>query len=180
MEKDKAEPLQFTLERRRHPRFLVELPVEYRRANDPRIRPGHTLNFSEDGLMVCVSDQMEIGENLEMKIYFSSGSGFVTIPATVKVVWADIDVKEDGYYCFGMNFLNISPVDKGFLQEFLKIYADPHQTNAEIKSLAGNRLNASKSSVSEQPRQPSAVTHPPLTPFRRLPNLGRRVIGKSC
>jgi len=179
MEKDKAEPLQFTLERRRCPRFLVELPVEYRRANESRFRPGHTLNFSEDGLMVCVSDQMEIGEKLEMKIYFSSGPGFVNIPAIVKVVWADIDVKEDVYYRFGVNFLNISPVDKELLQEFLKIYADPHQIAAEIKSAAGNRPNANKSSVSEQPRQPSAATHPPLTPFRKLLSLGRWVIGKS-
>lgn len=179
MEKDKVEPLQFTLERRRHPRFLVELPVEYRRANDSKVHPGHTINFSEDGLMVCVSDQMEIGEILELKIYFTSRSGFVTIPAMIKVVWADIDVKEDGYYRFGVNFLNISPMDKELLQGFLKIYADPHQTDPEIKAPTKNRFNENKPFVTEQPRQPPAASHPPPTIFPRLFSLGRRVIGKG-
>ncbi len=126
MEKDKVESHHFTLERRKHPRFLVELPVEYCRANDSRIRPGHTVNFSEDGLMVLVSEQMEIGEQLEMKIYFSSGSSLITIAAIVKIAWVDMEAKEDGYYRFGVRFVNISPVDKERLTGFLNLYADPN------------------------------------------------------
>jgi c-di-GMP-binding flagellar brake protein YcgR len=148
MEKDKTEPSQFAFERRMNPRFQIELPVEYRRANDSRIRPGHTVNFSEDGFMICVSERMEADENLEMKIYFTSPAGFVTIPAIVKVVWADMEVKEDDYYRFGVNFLNISPADKELLQEFLKIYADPYQTVSEIKAPVRNCLNENKPSVS--------------------------------
>ena len=58
MEKDKLESPHFTVERRNRARFLVELPVEYRRANDSRIRPGHTVNFNEDGLMISLSEPM--------------------------------------------------------------------------------------------------------------------------
>jgi hypothetical protein len=180
MEKDKAESLQFTLERRNHPRFLIELPVEYRRANDSRVHLGHTINFSEDGLMVSVSEQMEIGEKLEMKIYFSSGSSLITIEAIVKIAWVDIEAKEDDYYRFGVSFVNISPMDMERLKGFLSLYADPHQAPVELKSPAGGRLNPSKPSPPEHPGgRPTAANPPPLTTFKRLLSLGRRAMGKG-
>jgi hypothetical protein len=179
MEKDKVESPQFTVERRGHPRFLVELPVEYRRANDSRIRPGHTVNFSEDGLMVSVSEQMEIGEELEMKIYFSSGSSLITIAAIVTIAWVDIEVKEDDYYRFGVRFVNISPVDMERLTGFLNLYADPNQAPVELKSPAGGRLNPSKPSTPEHPGRLPAANPPPLTPFKRLLSLGRWAMGKG-
>ena len=179
MEKDKVESLHFTLERRKHPRFLVELPVEYRRANDSRVRPGHTVNFSEDGLMVLVSEQMEIGEQLEMKIYFSSGSSLITIAAIVKIAWVDIEVKEDGYYRFGVSFVNISPVDKERLTGFLNLYADPNQTPVELKSPAGGRLNPSRPCAPERPGRPPAPNPPPLTPLKWLLGLARWAMGNG-
>ena len=153
MEESNAKNPRFSFERRKRPRFLMELPLEYRKADGPKMRPGHTVNFSEDGLMVLGSEQMAIGEKLEMKIYFSSGSGFVTIPAIVKVVWLDIDPKEDGYYRFGVNFINISPVDMQSLKEFLKIYADPHQAHAELKPPTSTSPNPHKSFTPELPRR---------------------------
>jgi hypothetical protein len=38
-----------------------------------KTRPGHTVNVSEDGLMVSLSEQIDIGENLFVKLYFSWG-----------------------------------------------------------------------------------------------------------
>ncbi len=179
MEKDKAEPLQFTLERRKHPRLPVELPVEYRRENDSRTRPGYTVNFSEDGLMVSVSEQMEIGEQLEMKIYFSSGSSLISIAAIVKIAWVDMEIKEDGYYRFGVSFVNISPVDRERLKGFLTLYADPNQASAELKPPAGGRLNPSRPSAPEYPGGPPAASPPPLTPLKKLFGLARCAKGKG-
>jgi hypothetical protein len=141
MEKDKAASPQFAFERRNHPRFLVELPVEYRRANDSSFHPCHTINFSEDGFMVAVSEQMKIDEELEMKIYFSSSLNAVA--AIVKIAWVDTEVDEDGYYRFGVSFVNISPMDMETLKGFLSLYADPHQASAEMKPQAGSLLNRS-------------------------------------
>jgi hypothetical protein len=53
-----------TLERRRQPRFMTELPVGYRRSNDSRLHPGHEVSFGEVGLMILVSEQMKMGESL--------------------------------------------------------------------------------------------------------------------
>ena len=179
MEKDKVESPHFTVERRNRPRFLVELPVEYCRANYSRIRPGHTVNFNEDGLMVSVSEQMEIGEEMEMKIYFNSGSSLITIEAAVKIAWVDVEIKEDGYYRFGVSFVNISSVDMERLKEFLTLYADPNQAPVELKPPAGGCLNPSKPSAPEHPELPPAANPALLTPFRRLLSLGRWAMGKG-
>lgn len=180
MENDKAEPLQFTLERRKSPRFQVELPVEYRRANDSKIRPGHTVNFSEDGLTVSVSAQVEIGEQLEMKIYFSSGSSLITVAAIVKIVWADMEAKEDGQYRFGVSFMNISPVDRERLNRFLSLYADPNQASAELKSPSAGRLNPSNPSAPEYPKRPLRASPPPSTPIKKLITLAGRLMGSKA
>ena len=63
--------------------------------------------------MVSVSQQMEMGEKLEMKIYFSPDSSLITIAAIVKIAWVDIEAKNDAYYRFGVNFVNIQPEDMG-------------------------------------------------------------------
>jgi len=130
---------------------MVELPVGYRRSNDSRLRPGHAVSFSEDGLMLLVSEQMEMGEGLEMKIYFSSASGLVTITAIVKVIWADIEANESGYYRFGVRYVDISPGDMESLKGFLDMYADPHQVAAELKPRAGSVFKPSKPSAPESP-----------------------------
>ena len=179
MEEDKAKNPHFTSERRRHPRFLVELPVEYRRANDSRTHPGHTVNFSEGGFMVSVSQQMEMGEKLEMKIYFSPDSSLITIAAIVKIAWVDIEAKNDGYYRFGVNFVNIQPEDMERLKGFLSLYANPHQAPAELKSAGGSRLNPGKPSAPEHPERRPAENPSILTPFKRLLDLGKFALGKG-
>ena len=179
MENDKAESPQFASEERRHPRFTVELPVEYRRSNDANLRPGHTVNFSEDGFMVLVSEQMEIGESLEMKIYFSTAFGLVTIAVIVKVIWADIKPKEGGYYRFGVRYGDISPADMDNLKAFLNMYADPHQAAVELKPRAGSILNPSKPSAPERPGRPLAAVLPILTFLKSLLGPGRRAMGNG-
>jgi hypothetical protein len=179
MESDKHATRQYPFERRRHPRFMVELPVEYRRAGASRLRPGHTINFSEDGFMILVSERMEAGENLEMKIYFTSPSGLVTIAAVVKVIWADSDEKEKGYYRFGVRYVDISTADKETLKAFLSMYADPNQVAAELKPRAGSLLNPSKPSAPEQRGRPLAEILAILPFLKGLLGYGRRAMRKG-
>jgi hypothetical protein len=179
MENDEAEGPQFAFERRTHPRFLVELPVEYRRNTDSRLRPGHTENFSEEGLMVLVSEQIEMGESLAMKIYFSAASGLVTIAATVKVIWADMAPKENGYYRFGMSYVDISPADRESLKGFLNMYGDPHQAAAGLNSRAGRPLKTGKNSAPERPAQTLGKIPVILVFLKNILGLGRRARGKG-
>ena len=178
MENNKPETPEYAFERRTEPRFEVELPLEYGRAGEPRLRPGHTLNFSEDGFMLLVSERMEVGEELEVKIYFSSSSGLVTVAAVAKVAWADTDAKGDGYYRFGVRYIGISAADKETLKAFLNMYADPHRAGAEINPRAESPFRPSKPPTPEQPGR--AAEAPPMLAFlKRLIALGGWAMGKA-
>lgn len=158
MEKESTDAPQFISERRRHQRFLVHLPIEYRRFNESKLRPGHTVNFSEEGLTVSLSEPIEIGEKLEIRVYFSCGSDVGAIAADVRVVWADTRVMEDAYYRFGVSYVVISPEDMGKLEAFLDQYANP-EAHQEFKPSPGNLLNPHKPFLSA-PSGPHASVNP--------------------
>ena len=106
-------------EKRKHPRFNVDLPIEYARS-DSVINHGEALNASEGGLLVYFPEKMEVGQNLLLKLFFSSGFEFNTIETLVKVVWVDVHLAEDwGDYRAGVTFVDISPGDLEKLRIFL-------------------------------------------------------------
>jgi len=107
-------------EKRRHPRFNVDLPVEYFRSDLSASR-GEAFNASEGGLLVYFSERMEVGQHLSLKLFFSSGFEFNAIETRVKVVWVDVHPGEDwGDYRTGVTFVDISPGDLEKLRIFLK------------------------------------------------------------
>jgi len=81
-------------ERRRHPRFSVDLPMEYSKS-DLIVKQGRAVNASEGGLLLYLPERMEIGQHLNLKLFFSSGSELKTIETLVQVVWMDIHLGED-------------------------------------------------------------------------------------
>jgi c-di-GMP-binding flagellar brake protein YcgR len=107
-------------EKRRHPRFNVDLPIEYARS-DLVVNHGEALNVSEGGLLVYLPEKMEVGQHLSLKLFFSSGFEFNTIETLVQVVWMDIHLGEDwGDYRAGVKFVDISPRDLEKLNFFLR------------------------------------------------------------
>jgi c-di-GMP-binding flagellar brake protein YcgR len=107
-------------EKRKHPRFDVDLPIEYVRSGTVAGR-GEALNASEGGLLVYFPEEMEIGQYLLMKLFFSSGSELTTIETTVQVVWMDIHLREDREdYRAGVKFVEISSVGLEKLKNFLR------------------------------------------------------------
>ena len=107
-------------ERRKYPRFSVDLPVEYYQINSTISHTGRALNASEGGLLIYFPEQMEIGQHLKMKLFFASGSELNTIETLVEVVWMDIHLgKGWGDYRCGVKFIDISPEDRTRLKSFL-------------------------------------------------------------
>jgi hypothetical protein len=158
----KSSPL-VGFERRKQPRFSIGLPIEYRRMNSSKTRPGHTVSVSEDGLMVSFSEQIDIGENLEMRLYFSRGVDLNTITTIVQVIWVVNEEKEDGLYRYGVNFIDISPVDMDRLKNFLHFYADL-KTPAKFKDSVGGCLNPHKVIPPNASRQPAKI-NPSISAF---------------
>ncbi len=107
-------------ERRTFPRFSVDLPIEYYQINSSSSQTGRALNASEGGLLIYFPEQMEIGQHLNLKFFFSSSSELKTIEGVVEVVWTDIYLGKDwGDYRCGVEFINISPEDRTRLKTFL-------------------------------------------------------------
>ena len=107
-------------EKRKHPRFNVDLPIEYIRSNSI-VNHGETINASEGGLLVYFPERIEVGQHLSLKLFFSSGFEFNTIETLVKVVWVDVHLDENwGDYRAGVMFVDISLGDLEKLIIFLR------------------------------------------------------------
>jgi c-di-GMP-binding flagellar brake protein YcgR len=108
-------------ERRGHPRFNVDLPIEYSRIDSPLRHAGRGLNISEGGLLIYFPEQMDVSQYLRLKLFFTSGSEMNTIETLVEVVWMDIHLGEDwGDYRAGVRFVDISSEDITRLKKFLR------------------------------------------------------------
>jgi c-di-GMP-binding flagellar brake protein YcgR len=106
-------------EKRRHPRFTVDLPIEYRRRDlvDKYVR---VINASESGLSIYLSEQMEVGQYLRTKLFFPFGSELNFIELVTQVVWTDVQPGKDwGDYRAGVRFVDISPADLSYLKNYL-------------------------------------------------------------
>ena len=106
-------------ERRRHPRFSIDLPVEYWQINDSKGLPPRTADISEGGLLLYISDELELGQTLKVKLFFDSGLRLKTIETHTQVVWKDIILDKEGYYRIGVKFIDISLADIEKLRIFL-------------------------------------------------------------
>jgi len=122
MEKPQEQQARFGIvnfERRRHPRFSIDLPIEYYRINSPATQQGRTGNISEGGLMVYLPERLEIGQNLRMKLFFPSVPELETIEIMAQLAWVDLPVGESGDYRSGVRFVEIAPEDLNKLRNFV-------------------------------------------------------------
>lgn len=109
------------LEKRRYPRFNVDLPIEYCRIDSADSRTGRTINASEGGLLIYFPEEIEIGHYLRLKLLFPSSSGLDSIETLAQVVWRDMHLGEGwGDYRSGVRFIDISPEGMTKLKIFLK------------------------------------------------------------
>ncbi|HYB20922.1 MAG TPA: PilZ domain-containing protein [Thermodesulfobacteriota bacterium] len=106
-------------EKRRHPRFLLNLPMEYYHLDSSIGHSSRCVNASEGGLLVCLHERLKAGQHLKLKIFCASGSSLLTIETTVEVIWADELLGEDGNYRHGVKFVSMAQEDlqkfRGFL-----------------------------------------------------------------
>ena len=106
---------------RAHPRFLLNLPVEYYPATSNIQGKGYTGNASEGGLIVYLRRHLQVGDLLKLRLFFSSGPGMNsvnTVEMVSRVIWTE-KLKDEEYRC-GIKFVDISPEDMNKLSNFLK------------------------------------------------------------
>src|SRR4030043_113079 len=100
------------IEKRKHPRFSVELPLDYSRVEGKGTYGGMVANASEGGLLVYLPERIEIGGLLKIEIFYVRGLELDTIKAVAKVVWCDLAARESwGEHRYGLQFEYIDERD---------------------------------------------------------------------
>jgi c-di-GMP-binding flagellar brake protein YcgR len=106
-------------EKRKHPRCNVDLPVEYRR-RDLVVKYGRVVNVSESGLLTYLSEQVEVGQHLRIRLFLPFSSGRNTIEMVTQVVWMESHPEKHRGDCrTGVRFVEVSPDDLRNLKNYL-------------------------------------------------------------
>jgi c-di-GMP-binding flagellar brake protein YcgR len=110
-----------SIEKRKYPRFSVELPLNYSRTEGKGTLGGMVANASEGGLLVYLPERIEIGALLKIEIFYVRGLELDTIKAVAKIVWCDLAARESwGEHRYGLQFQYIDQKDFTRLATLLK------------------------------------------------------------
>ncbi len=109
-----------TSEKRKHPRFNVDLPIKYGRTN-LFFKYARAVNASQGGLLLRLPEEIEVGQQLALKLFFPSQSELNAIRASVRVVWMDLHMRKDWSWDYqtGVRFVDICMEDMTLLKNFL-------------------------------------------------------------
>ena len=106
-------------ERTEHPRIAVHLPLEYWRSGETGTRVGCTGAISEGGGFIHLPEEMELGQEMGLRLFVDPASGFLSIKARARVIWKRRDAKQERDRRIGVRFVEISPKDMRNLKSFL-------------------------------------------------------------
>lgn len=100
-------------ERRRYPRFLIDLPLEYRDMDDSHVHGGIVVNGSETGFLIESGKDIPIGTKLNIAVLFPKGFELTNVKVTAEIVWKEHYWKEDWEgYRYGLKFIQILEEDR--------------------------------------------------------------------
>jgi len=108
------------VERRKNPRFTLELPMDYSIESVDR-HGGVAGNASKGGVLVYLPEAIVVGTSLRIEILFAKGSELNSIRAIARVVWSDFAPREIwGEYRYGLEFQSFQEGDLQKLRTLLK------------------------------------------------------------
>ena len=114
------------IDRRKHPRFTTELPLDYSRVDSKEDFGGIVANASKGGILVYLPERLEIGDKLEVEIFFAKDSELNSIKGAATVAWADLAADESwGEHRYGLQFQTIDKKHLDKLKVFLKTAGEP-------------------------------------------------------
>ena len=111
-------------EKRKYPRMSANFPVKYC-TTDSFFKSARATNASEGGLLVCLPERMDIGQQLALKLFFPYRSGLNIVETVVKVIWMGVRLRKDWTWDYrtGVKFEDISTKDMTIFKNFLTSFA---------------------------------------------------------
>ncbi len=106
-------------ERRSHPRFIVDLPLEYQDGDGLCLRGGIVVDASEGGFLIETTRDIPVGTELNVTVLFPNGFELTDFKVVAKIVWKKPYQREDwkGVPCregyqYGLQRTQISEEDR--------------------------------------------------------------------
>jgi len=125
--KPKAEEGILIVERRKHRRFSVELPLNYSIENKDHYG-GIAANASRGGLVAYLPVAIAVGTPLNIEMIFVNGFGLNSIRARAKVIWSNLAPKVIwGKYRHGLEFEKFQEGDVQKLKTLLREAGEGHR-----------------------------------------------------
>ena len=117
--------LSHSIERRKLPRCVIDLPLSFQMAERQDIHAGLIIDASEGGLQIQAFKDMTIGLKLSVEVFFAAGFELSSLGGMAQVIWKDaydydddVGKKRTGYK-YGLKFLEISDEDSLRLRHLL-------------------------------------------------------------
>jgi hypothetical protein len=107
-------------EKRKHPRFLIDLPLEYREEETSRARGGIVINASEGGFLIESVKDIPIGTKLNIAVLFPKWFELTDFKLVAETLWKEPLWKDDWTgYRYGLNIVQILEEDQRKLKLLL-------------------------------------------------------------
>ena len=106
-------------DKRRYPRFNLDLPLEYQETDSPHSRAALVVNASESGFLVHSIKDMPVGTKLKVTVLFPKGFELANLEVIAEIVWKDIHWGDLDGYQFGLKFVGILQEDHRKLKQIL-------------------------------------------------------------
>ena len=127
-EKSRSKEGIFIVERRKHPRIRVELPLDYSLVDSEETHGGLIADISEGGFLVYLPEALKLETLLRIQILFVKGVELNSIKAVAKIVWSDLATKtisEENRY--GLEFQSFIEGDLQKLKTILKEVGETYE-----------------------------------------------------
>jgi hypothetical protein len=108
-------------DRRKHPRYLVEIPMDCMTVESEDVCTGLTANASEGGIMTFIGERVDVGTTLNLALLFRMDFSLTSMESTCEVVWREDVWKEyvDNYR-YGLRFVDMESGELEKLRTLLR------------------------------------------------------------
>ena len=107
-------------DRRNHPRFGLDLPVEYQALGTLKAFGGIAIDGSEEGLLIFSTKEMFVGAMLKITVFFPAGYALDSLEVTAKITRREACLREAGKgYEYGLRIVRVGKEDLQKLRRLL-------------------------------------------------------------
>ena len=140
---EKMEESLSSSERRRYPRVLIHMPLEYQDTGDSSLRGAMVVNAGEGGFLIESTRDMPVGTKLSITLLFPNGFELADFKAVAQIVRKEPYSRKnsEGYptwegYRYGLEFTKVLEEDRWklnlllggrsqFEETFLSLFSQP-------------------------------------------------------